>query len=77
MSESNAPSPKSSGLDLTPELIRGLGAAAGLDLSEDRVAGLIAQVRPYFSALSVLDTLELRDTEPAGEFRLVGKGVAR
>ena len=76
MSESDPSSPKSR-IDLTPELIRGLGAAAGLDFSSDRAAELIAQIEPYFSALSVLETLELRDTEPAGEFRLDGEGVAR
>jgi hypothetical protein len=76
MSESAVPIPKSS-IALTPHLIRGLGVVAGLDFSEDRAAELIAQVEPYFSALSVLETLDLRDTEPAGEFRLDGKGVAR
>ena len=76
MSESDASGSKSS-IDLTPELIRGLGAAAGLDLSADRATELLAQAEPYFSALSVLETVEIRDAEPAGEFRLDAKGVAR
>lgn len=77
MTEPDGRRPKLSGVELTPELIRGLGAVAGLEFSTDRAAELAVQAKPYFSAIFALTTLDVRDAEPAGEFRLDDKGVTR
>ena len=66
MSEEPAPERN----ELAPETLRGLAAAAGVSLSDERVAALVAQAEPHFALLRQLDAAAPSSTEPATVFRL-------
>jgi hypothetical protein len=55
---------------LSPEMLRALSAAAGVILSNDRVAALASQAAPHFAMLRAVDASADPSVEPAAQFRL-------
>jgi hypothetical protein len=64
MSEESSPKP------LSAELLAGMAAAIGVELSAERAATLVTQAEPHFALLRALDDVANPTTEPAAEFRL-------
>jgi len=58
------------GEPLTAEQLRALAAAAGVELSAERTAALVAQAEPHFALLRALESVTEATGEPAAEFRL-------
>lgn len=54
---------------MTPEQIRVLAAAAGVDLDDARATALVSQAEPHFALLRQIAPPP-REIEPAGELRL-------
>jgi hypothetical protein len=77
MSEPATKSSKPDTQNLTPELLVGLAAAAGLAIAPERAEALVAQAVPHFDLLTAIDEVDVRGTEPAGEFRLDGRAGPR
>ena len=55
---------------LDPEIVRGLAAAAGVPLADDRAAALVTQAEPHFALLQELASAADPSSEPAAVFRL-------
>ena len=55
---------------LSADWLRGMAAAAGVDLSDERAEALVAQAAPHFALLRALDDVAAPTTEPAATFRL-------
>ena len=55
---------------ITPEMLRAMAAAVGVDLTGDRAAALAPQAEQHFAQLSHLDAIANSSTEPAAELRL-------
>jgi hypothetical protein len=56
---------------LTPDQLRTLAAAAGVELDPERAASLLAQAEPHFDLLRQIASVPPA-TEPAAELRLDG-----
>ena len=55
---------------ITPDLLRGIAAAAGVILTPERAATLVSQAEEHFALLNQLDAIADSSTEPAAELRL-------
>ena len=55
---------------ITSDLLRGMAAAAGVILTPERAARLVAQAEEHFAQLRHLDAIADPGTEPAAELRL-------
>ena len=55
---------------ITPDLLRGTAAVAGVILTPERAATLVPQAEEHFALLSHLDAIADSSTEPAAELRL-------
>jgi phytoene/squalene synthetase len=55
---------------LSAEVLTGMAAALGIDLSAERAATLVTQAEPHFALLRALDDVADPTSEPAAEFRL-------
>jgi hypothetical protein len=55
---------------ITPGLLHGLAAAAGLTLTAEEAAVLVSQAEEHFALLGHLDEVADSSTEPGAEFRL-------
>jgi hypothetical protein len=64
----NKPEPERKTLD--PEMVRGLAAAAGVPLTDDRAAALVAQAEAHFALLHALASTANPSSEPAALFHL-------
>jgi hypothetical protein len=54
---------------ISPELLRGMAAMAGVTLTAEQVAILVSQAEQHFAQLSHLDAIADSRTEPAAELR--------
>jgi hypothetical protein len=52
------------------DLLRGMAAAIGVTLSDERATALVPQAEPHFALLRALDGVAEPATEPAAEFHL-------
>ena len=57
---------------LTPEQVRILAAAVGVDLDVERATALVPQAEPQFALLGTINAVDERGAEPAAEFPLDG-----
>ena len=55
---------------LSPETLRGMAAAAGVRLPDERAAALAPQAEQHFAQLRQLDAIADPSAEPAAELRL-------
>lgn len=55
---------------ITPDLLRGIAAVAGVILTPERAATLVSQAEEHFALLNQLDAIADSSTEPAAELRL-------
>jgi hypothetical protein len=55
---------------ISPEVLRGVAAAAEVILTGDRAAMLVPQAVQHFAQLRFLDAIANASTEPASELRL-------
>ena len=55
---------------IDPDVLRGMAAAVGLNLTGDRAATLAPQAEQHFAHLRYLDSIADPSTEPAAELRL-------
>ena len=62
------PAPEQSAIG--PATLRGMAAAVGVSLSDDRAATLAPQAEQHFAQLRHLDAIANPSTEPAVELRL-------
>jgi hypothetical protein len=49
-----------------------LANLVGVELGEERAAGLVSQAEPHFGLMRALDGIDAKGAEPAAEFRLDG-----
>jgi hypothetical protein len=55
---------------IDPETLRGMAAAVGVSLSDDRAATLAPQAGQHFAQLRHLDAIANPSSEPAAQLRL-------
>ena len=55
---------------ISPELLRGMAAVAGVTLTAEQAVILVSQAEQHFALLSHLDEVADSSTEPAAELRL-------
>jgi hypothetical protein len=55
---------------IDPEVLRGLAATVGVNLTGDRATTLAPQAEQHFAQLRYLDSVSDPSTEPAAELRL-------
>jgi Asp-tRNA(Asn)/Glu-tRNA(Gln) amidotransferase C subunit len=55
---------------LNADHVEFLARLAGVELGEERAAGLVPQAEPHFSLMRALDGIDAKGAEPAAEFRL-------
>lgn len=63
--------------DVTADLLAALARVAGVELTPERAAALVAQAEPHFGLMRALDALDPRGAEIAPIFRLAPAEAAR